>query len=94
MALTLVKPKEPADPATAARPAQDIALFRSQGGIAKFSCEILPFDEATRNRWLPNLEVQTGFNTVTERPGLLYTEGERGDGLDDVLNNKVHWLRM
>lgn len=92
--LTLIKPKEATDRATATRPAQDIALFHSQDGTAQFRCEILPFNESTQNRWLPNLEVQTGFNTVAEGPGLIYTEGERGDGLDDVLNNKVHWLRM
>ena len=91
---TLIKPKAPADPTTAKRPAQDIALFRSRDGGNSFDCEILPANADTKNRWLPNLEVQTGFNTVAESPGLLYTEGERGDGLHDVLNNKVHWVRM
>lgn len=94
VALNLVKPSEPADSTTAKRPPQDIALFRSRDGGATFSCEVLPANADTKNRWLPNLEVQTGFSTVAESPGLLYTEGERGDGLSDVLNNKVHWLRM
>jgi len=94
IALTLVKPKTPADPSTALHPAQDIALFRS-GDLGKtFACEILPADENTQNRWLPNLEAPTGHNPIQGPPGLIYTEGDRGESLDDVVANTVHWQSL
>ena len=42
-------------------------------------------------QWMPNVERPTGFNDVSEIPGMIYTDGGRGAGCDDVLKNKVLW---
>jgi hypothetical protein len=40
---------------------------------------------------MPNLERPTGFNEVPENPSMIFTDGGRGVGCDDVLKNKVLW---
>jgi hypothetical protein len=94
VALCLIRPKEPADPASRIHPAQDIAMFRSDDGGRTFTGEVPPATKDTRNRWLPNLEAPTGHNRIKGAPSLIFTEGERGSSTDDVVANTVHWMRL
>lgn len=45
-------------------------------------------------RWLPNIERETGFNTIAGWPAVVYTEGDRGAGLEDRLSNRVWWVDL
>jgi hypothetical protein len=42
--------------------------------------------------WLPNLERSTGHHAIPEQPGIIFTSGSGGTGLDELkLNNQVWW---
>jgi hypothetical protein len=42
---------------------------------------------------MPDIERLTGFNEMPLYPGFLYTEGVRGETLDDQLSNRVWFVR-
>ena len=41
---------------------------------------------------MPNIERPTGFNEMPPEPSFIYTDGVRGDTLDDQLSNLVLWM--
>jgi hypothetical protein len=48
--------------------------------------------DGKRPRWLPNVEGPTGFNAVPDEPGIIFTAGSGGAGLNELeLNNQVWW---
>ena len=60
-------------------------------GLSFIATPIAPADSGTPH-WLPNLEKPTGFNETPARPSFIYTEGDAGAGLKDVLRNRVWWM--
>lgn len=75
-------------------PTNTLVQFDSSDGGRTFAAKILtPLDRKTP-RWLPNLEKAGGFNEMPEHPGLVYTEGDAGAGLGDILRNRVWWRTL
>ena len=70
----------------------EIVKFRSQDGGETFTADIIDLPDANSPRWMPNIERPTGFNEVPDEPSFIYTDGVRGDGLQDILNNHVYWI--
>jgi hypothetical protein len=75
-------------------PGTELVRLDSTDGGRTFRGCLLDAPDPNNPRWLPSLERPTGFNEVTLSPGLIYTEGGRGVGLDDVLTNKVWWRAL
>lgn len=71
----------------------EIVIFESTDGGQTFSSRILDEPNPDSPRWMPNLERPTGFNEMPARPTFIYTDGVRGDGLQDILSNHVYWIR-
>jgi hypothetical protein len=61
-------------------------------GLTWTSRFLTDFDPETP-RWLPSIERQTGFNTV-ETPSIIYTSGDPGAGLGDLLKNDIIWMPL
>lgn len=72
-------------------PTTELVRMDSTDGGRTFSSRLLDAPDPLNPRWMPSLERPTGWNTVPDAPGLIYTEGSRGAGLGDVLTNKVWW---
>lgn len=72
-------------------PSTELVRFDSSDGGLTFSGRLLDEPDAEQPRWMPSLERPTGFNAVPENPGMIYTDGARGSGCDDMLKNKVLW---
>jgi hypothetical protein len=70
----------------------ELVRFRSIDGGESFVADILDCPNALAPRWMPNIERPTGFNEIPEHPGFIYTDGVRGDALDDQLSNRVWWV--
>lgn len=70
----------------------ELVRFRSTDGGKTFVGEAFDLPSARSPRWMPNLERPTGFNEMPEEPGLIYTDGVRGEALGDQLSNRVWWL--
>jgi hypothetical protein len=74
-------------------PSTEIVRFQSTDGGASFEGEVLGLPDPSTPRWMPNIERPTGFNEMPLNPGFLYTDGVRGDGLDDQLDNQIWFVR-
>jgi hypothetical protein len=74
-------------------PSTEVVRFRSSDGGKTWSADVLDTPNSDLPRWMPNIERPTGFNEMPLYPGFLYTEGVRGDSLDDQLSNKVWFIR-
>jgi len=71
----------------------EIVIFASQDGGQTFTSRVLDDPNPHSPRWMPNVERSTGFNEMPERPTFIYTDGVRGEGLQDILSNHVFWIR-
>ena len=71
----------------------EIVIFQSDDGGKTFSSRVLDKPNPDSPRWMPNIERRTGFNEMPARPTFIYTDGVRGDGLQDILSNHVYWIR-
>jgi len=81
------------EPAMFGSPSSELVWLESlDGGLSWTSRLLTDFDPETP-RWLPSIERPTGWNSV-EEPGLIYTSGEKGDGLNDILENAVLWAAL
>ena len=72
-------------------PTTEVVVFQSSDGGASFSSEVIDQPDAESPRWMPNIERPTGFNEMPPYPSFIYTDGVRGDTLDDQLSNRVLW---
>lgn len=70
----------------------ELARFRSNDGGETYLGESFDVPSDQEPRWMPNLERPTGFNEMPYEPGLIYTDGVRGEALEDQLSNRVWWL--
>lgn len=72
-------------------PTSQLVQFDSTDGGQTFTSKLIGGKDPEQPQWMPNVERPTGFNDVPEIPGMIYTDGGRGAGCDDVLKNKVLW---
>jgi len=91
--LTLVAAPEDPDTGLWGHPSCEIAAFSSSDEGESFTSRILTRPDPSLPRWLPNIERATGHNTVPPAPGMLYTEGGRGDTNLELVSNNVYWSR-
>ncbi|MFO1447173.1 MAG: BNR-4 repeat-containing protein [Opitutaceae bacterium] len=75
-------------------PTNRLVVFSSRDGGLTFSSRVLSTPQGLSPQWLPNLEKPTGFNEVPARPGVIFTAGDAGAGLKDVLRNQVWWQQV
>jgi hypothetical protein len=71
----------------------EVVRFDSDDGGTTWTADILDPPNPELPRWMPNIERPTGFNEMPAYPGFIYTEGVRGDTLDDKLSNRVWFVR-
>jgi hypothetical protein len=74
-------------------PTTEIVVFRSVDDGETFSAKVLDEPNSESPRWMPNIERATGFNEIPDQLSFIYTDGVRGDGLQDILSNHVYWIR-
>ena len=70
----------------------EVVWLESKDAGAGLSARVASKPDPSCAHWLPNLERPTGHNRVVV-PGLIYTAGGPGKGCDDIMSNKVYWLR-
>jgi len=73
-------------------PTTEVVRFTSEDSGLSWNCEILDSPDSEIPRWMPNVERNTGYNEVPLAPGFIYTDGVRGETLDDQLKNEVWWV--
>jgi hypothetical protein len=75
-----------------AHPSNEVVRFSSDDGCHTFRCEVIELSDAGRPRWLPNLERATGHHSIPDEPGMIFTAGSGGAGLNELeLDNQVWW---
>jgi hypothetical protein len=92
--LTMIRPDTLKDTNIWGHPSSEIVLIESGDAGRTFETRVLTTPNPTRPRWLPSLERQTGHNHVQAGPGLIYTDGVRGDNNQQILSNDVHWMGL
>jgi len=73
-------------------PSTEVVRFFSVGEGNRFRAEVIGDPDPATPRWMPNVERPTGFNEVPAFPSFIYTDGERGQNLEDQLDNRVWWV--
>jgi hypothetical protein len=68
--------------------------FDSEDGGVTYTGQLIGGKDPKQPQWMANVERPTGFNEVPTNPGMIYTDGGRGAGCDDVLKNKVLWATL
>lgn len=71
----------------------EVVVLRTRDGGKTFDSALVSSIDPDQAHWQPSLERPTGHNEVGN-PGMLYTDGPPGDGLDDALSNRVRWVRF
>jgi len=75
-----------------AHPSSQVVRLWSDDGTRTFRSEVLEPLAGHGPHWLPNLERATGHHAIPETPGIIYTAGSGGTGLNErTLNNQVWW---
>jgi hypothetical protein len=92
--LTMIRPESLEDTNIWGHPSSEIVLIESDHAGRTFESRVLTSPNPTRPRWLPSLERQTGHNQVQAGPGLIYTDGGRGENNQQILSNIVCWLNL
>ena len=90
--LTMIRPSSLVDRDIWGNPSSEIVLFESNDNGRSFTSRVLTTPDPARPRWLPSLERPTGHNRVEAVPGLLYTDGGRGENNLQILANNVYWM--
>ncbi|MSU51145.1 MAG: twin-arginine translocation signal domain-containing protein [Opitutus sp.] len=91
MVATLVKLAAPTE-SDWAHPSSAVVRFWSDDDGRSFRSEVLEAPGAMTPHWLPNLERLTGKNVIPVEPGIIFTAGGGGAGLNELeLNNEVWW---
>lgn len=75
-------------------PSTEIVLFESNDAGQTFAARIVTTPDATRPRWLPSMERHAGHHRVQGAPGLMYTDGGRGENNRELLANNVYWTQI
>lgn len=75
-------------------PRSELCLLRSTDGGHSFDFDLMTGPNPEIPSWLPNVERPTGFNSVPDQPGMIYTRGGKGDKNTDVLSNEVVWRSL
>lgn len=75
-------------------PTMEVVLFTADAEKRALAGHLVRAPDRSVPRWLPNIERETGFNVISGWPSLVYTEGERGAGLEDRLSNRVWWVDL
>lgn len=73
-------------------PSTEVVRFHSLDGGKTWAGRVFGPPDPDLPRWMPNIERPTGFNEMPLYPAFLYTEGVRGEGLDDQLSNRVWYV--
>ncbi len=89
--LTRIRPPDGADETVWGHPSSEIALLVSQDGGERFEARLLSKPDETRPHWLPSIERPTGHNRVST-PGIIFTDGTRGENNRQVVANRVWWV--
>ena len=92
--LTLIPPGKKPEHSGWGTPGCEVIGFTSTDGGQNFTGKLLSKIDPAVPHWLPNVERNTGHNTVPDTPGVIYTAGVPGEGNDDLLSNEVHWVRF
>ena len=94
IALTTTPPSERSSQSGWGHDACEVLIMASQDGGTTFRVKPVSEFNPDAPNWLPNIERATGHNGVTGKPGVIYTEGGRGEKNTELLANTVHWVRM
>jgi hypothetical protein len=73
-------------------PSTELVYFQSEDGGETFSAMVMDSPNPDSPRWMPNIERPTGFNEMPAHPSFIYTDGVRGDALEDQLSNSIWWI--
>ncbi len=74
-------------------PASEVVWMESNDGGTTFSSVVVSNVDPNSANWLPSIERPTGFNEIGV-PTLIYTAGEKGSGVGDILSNGVVWVSV
>lgn len=91
IALTALRPEDGKDETVWGHPTSEVVVIRGPTREGPFEAQIISRPDPERPHWLPSLERPTAPGLLEASPGLLYTGGPRGEGLDDILANEVIW---
>jgi hypothetical protein len=70
----------------------EVVRLWSDDGARTFRSEVLGPIDAMVPHWLPSLERPTGHHPIPNEPGIIFTGGGGGTGLNELeLNNPVWW---
>lgn len=75
-------------------PSNEVVLLEARGDGDAFSPRLLSEPDENVAHWLPNMERPTGHNAVTGTPGVIFTDGGRGENNRQILANKVRWVQF
>jgi len=75
-------------------PLCEVVAFESTDGGKTFRTVFVSEIDAETPHWLPNIERATGHNSVKGLPGIIFTEGGRGEDNKELVANKVWWVRL
>ncbi len=92
--LALIRPDSLGDSHIWGHPSCEIAVFESADYGKTFEFRVITDPEPAKPRWLPSLERPTGHNRVLDSPGLIYTDGGRGENNRQILANDVYWTSL
>jgi hypothetical protein len=92
--LTMMKPEDTESKSMWGNPTSEVLLLTSEDLGESFSATVLTDPDPATPRWLPSMERSTGFNRVTGAPGLMYTEGTRGEKNSELVSNNVRWVDL
>lgn len=92
--LALIRPESLTDSHIWGHPSCEIAVFESEDNGKSLEFRAITDPDSTKPRWLPSLERPTGHNRVLGPPGLIYTDGGRGENNREILANDVYWAPL
>lgn len=73
-------------------PSTEVLRLWSDDNLTTINAELLQPADPGEPHWLVNVERATGYNQVPLEPGIIFTAGVAGEGLNDLkLENRVLW---
>jgi hypothetical protein len=75
-------------------PTSEVVFFFSENGGENFTFKLISDLNPESAHWLPNIERNSGFHPVIDRPFCIYTAGPPGHGNQDFLNNEVIAVKL
>lgn len=83
--------KAKAGESTWGNPSNETLRFERDVKSGAFRFHFASEPDPERSQWLPNIERATGFNKVSDQPGIIYTSGAPGGKNTELLRNRVYW---